>query len=199
MVRTRFKNVAIVVLPLIFKTEKYFTMTREQFISDLSHWNSYLPLLWEALQNTEGTVIELGVGIGSTKKLHDYCIGKGRLLYSYESDIKFFKEYIHLDHYLHGLTYVGNNWQIMQEKHVHGKTIGVLFSDEAPGEMRKYNISMFCNIAQVIVAHDTEPSSDHGYKLSLVEPLFKYIKRFEYPGAHATAYSNFIDVTKWEV
>jgi hypothetical protein len=172
-------------------------MTREQFISDLSHWNSYLPVLWEALQYSHGwPVVELGMGDGSTKKLHDYCLKSGSGLYSYESDHAWFKRFEHLRTFEHELVYVGNNWQIMQEQQC-DKNIGVLFSDEAPGEMRKYNISMFCNTAQIIVAHDTEDASDHGYKMSLVAPLFKYVKRFEFKGVGTTAFSNFVDVTKW--
>jgi hypothetical protein len=171
-------------------------MTREQFISDLSFWNSYLPLLWQALEATEGDVVELGMGDGSTRKLNEYCFEKGRRLFSYDSNAEWFKRF---DETLrkegHYREYVGNNWQIMLEHH--RKPIGVLFSDEAKGEMRKYNISMFCNLAQVVVAHDTELSNDHGYKFSLVEPLFKYKKRFEHQGADACAFSNFIDVSQW--
>jgi hypothetical protein len=172
-------------------------LKREQFISNLSYWNSYLPLLWLALENTQGDVIELGMGSGSTEKLHEYCKANARMLYSYETDIEFYRQFEKFRSQRHVMDYVGNNWQIMQERH--RGPIGVLFSDEAPGEYRKYNISMFCNTAQVIVVHDSEAGSDHGYKLSLVAPLFKYRKDFEYPGANATAFSNFIDVNKWSL
>jgi len=172
-------------------------MTREQFVSNLSYWNSYLPLLWEALQNTDGEVIELGIGDGSTLKLHEYCQKNGRKLSSYESDLTFYKQFENLISNNHHIEYIGNNWEPMIEQH--RKPIGVLFSDEAPGEMRKYNISMFCNTAQVIVAHDAEPNNDGGYKYSFLKPLFKYSILHEYPGASTAAFSNFIDVSKWVV
>lgn len=172
-------------------------MTRENFISNLSHWNSYLPLLWLALENTSGDVIELGMGDGSTEKLHYYCQSNSRKLYSYETNLEWYRNFENFRNDNHYLDCVYDNWQIMIERH--REPIGVLFSDEAPGEMRKYNVSMFCNIAQVIVVHDSEPSNDHGYKFSLVAPLFKYRKDFEYPGANATAFSNFIDVSKWSI
>ena len=183
-------------------------MTRDQFISNLSNWNSYLPMLWKALESTKGDVIELGVGEGSTQKLHDYANSYKRSLFSYESSIEWYDRYKHLQNstVYHSTTFVGNNWTILHEHQAHlrmlsenTRKIGVLFSDEAPGEIRKYNISMFCNIAQVIVAHDSEKESDHGYKFSLVEPLFKYVKRTEFNGTGTTAFSNFIDVTKWEL
>lgn len=172
-------------------------MTRDQFISNLSFWNSYLPILWLALENTSGDVIELGMGDGSTEKLHNYCKANARNLFSYETDIDYYRKFEKFRTQKHSLDCVYQNWQIMIERH--REPIGVLFSDEAPGEMRKYNVSMFCNIAQVIVVHDSEPSNDHGYKFSLVAPLFKYRKDFEYPGANATAFSNFIDVSKWSI
>lgn len=170
-------------------------MTREQFTSNLSHWNSYLPMLYEALVNTTGDVVELGIGPGSTQKLHDYCHNFNSLLWSYESNLEWYRKFEHLRSDWHQIDYVGNNWEPMIERH--REPIGVLFSDEAPGEMRKYNISMFCNTAQVIIAHDAEPSNDGGYKFSLLKPLFKYTKLHEFPGASTAAFSNFIDVSKW--
>lgn len=178
-------------------------MTREQFISDLSHWNSYLPLLWLALENTTGDVVELGVGDGSTKKLHEYCHRK-RKLFSYESNLEWYRTFEYLragygypDGVIHSVEYVGKNWEPAIENHRYN--IGVLFSDEAPGEMRKYNIAMFAQTAQVIVAHDAEISNDGGYKYSLLKPLFKYTKLHEFPGASTAAFSNFIDVSKWVI
>jgi hypothetical protein len=177
-------------------------MNKGQFVCDVTYWNSYLPLLWLALENTSGDVIELGMGDGSTSKLHEYCQLKQRNLFSYETDVEYYRKFEDLivnneNFAVHEIECVYNNWQVMIERH--RGPVGVLFSDEAPGEMRKYNISMFCNTAQVIVVHDSEQTNDHGYKLSLVAPLFKYRKDFDYPGASATAFSNFIDVSKWSI
>lgn len=172
-------------------------MTREQFISNLSHWNSYLPMLWMALEATEGDVIEAGIGDGSTNKLHTYCWDNNRKLFSYESNLEWYRKYEDYNGWNHDVEYVGNNWEIMVAKH--REPIGVLFSDEAPGEMRKYNIAMFAQTAQVIIAHDAEPSNDGGYKYSLLKPLFKYHKLHEFPGASTAAFSNFIDVSKWVI
>jgi hypothetical protein len=172
-------------------------MTKEQFIGTYSFWDSYKPLLWEALQHTTGDVVELGMGDGSTEKLHDYCKNDGRLLYSYESNLEWYRKFEKHRTYRHTLEYVGNNWEVLLERH--REPIGVLFSDEAPGEMRKYNISMFATLAKVIVAHDAEPSNDHAYRFSWVKCLFKYHKLHEFPGASTIVFSNFIDVSKWSV
>jgi hypothetical protein len=172
-------------------------MTKEQFTSDLSHWNSYLPLLWHALENTSGDVIELGMGDGSTEKLHEYCKHNARPLTSYESDKQWFQKFERFRTERHKIEWVGHNWEILYE--AHREPIGVLFSDEAPGHMRKYNVSMFSLLAQVIIAHDAEESNDHGYRFSWVKPLFKYYKLHEFKGASTAAFSNFIDVSKWEI
>lgn len=173
-------------------------MIRTDCVNNLSHWDSYWVALWEALEATTGDVIELGMGHGSTQKLHDYCLSEGRNLYSYESNLGWFQKFEHLTGPHHRLVCVHDNWQVMlEEERKRNDHIGVLFSDEAVGEMRKYNISMFCNLAEIVIAHDFEESSDGGYKFSLVKPLFKYVKLHSFPGASTGAMSNFIDVSKW--
>jgi hypothetical protein len=168
-------------------------MTKEYFLRDLEGWNSHLPLLWEALQATQGEVIELGIGDGSTLKLHEVC--KDRKLYSYENNIDWYRKFEFLRDRNHAIEFT-NNWMEPIERHRY--TIGVLFSDESPGEIRKYNIAMFCNTAQVIVAHDSEAKSNVGYRYDLVKPLFKYHIQHEHEsGTHTAAFSNLIDVGKW--
>ena|SRR5688572_399421 len=169
-------------------------MTKEWFVEGMSGWSSYLPLLWEALQVTDGEVIELGMGDISTIKLHEVC--KGRGLYSYDSNLGWYRKFEYLRNSKHHIEYTQDWLEPIQR---HRYTIGVLFSDEAPGFIRKYNIAMFAQNAQVIVFHDSEPKSDHGYLFSLVKPLFKYSKEYEFEGIGATAVSNFIDVSKFNV
>lgn len=171
-------------------------MTRDQFISNLSNWNSYLPMLWKAVEATpDEDIVELGIGDGSTRKLHEYCNNKLRRLYSYESNLEWYRKFEKYRSTNHQIEYVGTNWEVFQERH--REPIGVLFSDEAPGHMRKYNISMYATLATVIVVHDADESTDHGYRLSWVKPLFKYHALHEYPGASTLVLSNFIDVTNW--
>jgi hypothetical protein len=169
-------------------------MTKENFTANVSYWDSYKPLLWGALEATTGDVLEFGCGDGSTKLLHEYCKEKGRNLFSYESDKEWFQKFEHLNCDFHKVEYV-EDWDNTVEKHRLG--VGVIFIDHAPGERRKYDIALFCNLSQIIVSHDTEQESDHGYRMSLAWPLFKYLKWDKTFVAHATAASNFIDVSKW--
>lgn len=174
-------------------------MTKEQFIGQISHWDSHRPLLWQALEATEGHVIEMGMGHGSTQQLHDYCQDRGRMLFSYENNKEWLGKFTHLRSGSHYIEFV-DDWDNVIQKHRETWAISgtqVVFIDHAPGERRKYDIAMFCNTARIIVAHDTEPGSDHGYRVSLAAPLFKYRKDFTDFPAHAAAFSNFINVSEW--
>lgn len=171
-------------------------MTRDEFISGMDDYSSHLPLLWEALEATEGEVIELGIGNGSTPKLHEYCKQRKRSLFSYENDLEWYRKFEHLRTPTHAIEFT-RNWVEPIERHRY--TIGVLFSDERPGEVRKYNIAMFCNTAQVVIAHDSEKRNNIGYRYDLVHPLFKYHVNHVGEGPETSAFSNFIDVTKWKI
>ena len=171
-------------------------MTKEEFIGTISHWDSHRPLLWEAVANTNGHVMEMGMGHGSTAQLHQLCRDSGRMLFSYENNKEWLERFTHLRSGGHYIEFV-DDWDNVIQKH--REPIGVVFVDQAPGERRKYDMALFCNLAQVIVVHDTEPGSDHGYRTSLAAPLFKYRKDFTDFPAHATAFSNFIDVSKWQL
>jgi hypothetical protein len=172
-------------------------MTKQQFIEGMDSWSSHLPLLWEALEATQGEVIELGIGFGSTPKLHEYCKEKKRSLFSYENNIEWYRKFEHLRTSTHAIEFT-QNWMEPIERHRY--SVGLVFSDESPGEIRKYNIAMFCNTAQIIVAHDSEKENRVGYRYDLVTPLFKYhVNVSHIPGPDAAAFSNFVDVTKWSV
>lgn len=167
-------------------------MTREQFIGAPENWDNHRFMLWEALEATTGTVIEMGVGKGSTLQLHDYCKANGRKLYSYEYDFEWFKKYKHLNSEDHQVIWVDNDWDMVNRDH---SECDVLFIDHSPGERRKEDIKLFFNKAKIIVAHDTEPSADFGYQMREPLSMYKYMKDHEAPGAWTTAVSNEIDVT----
>ena len=58
-------------------------ITIEEFTKGASDWNNHIFLLWNALEATEGEVIEMGCGDGSTRQLHEYCKQHNRRLYSF--------------------------------------------------------------------------------------------------------------------
>lgn len=156
----------------------------------LNDWDSHRELLYLSLKNTRGIVWEIGAGFGSTELIENVCKEDGRGFTSYESN---------------------NGWvSKLKSKSVLECTdymellcdstypIGLLFIDCAPGEIRKDLIEKYKEIAQVIVAHDTEESANYVYGMQPVLSSFKY--RLDYAPdekPHTTAVSNFIDVIKW--
>jgi len=167
-------------------------MTKEQFTQITSNYDSHRPLLWEALEATKGLVVEMGCGWGSTPFLTEYCKSKHRELVSYENNYDWFNKLIDK---FPDIKFV-QEWNTV---HSHCVNPAVVFIDHAPGERRKVDITRFANHAQIIVAHDTEPAADHGYKMRSELKKFKYLIDYETDGAWATAVSNYIDVTKFNL
>jgi hypothetical protein len=170
-------------------------MKKEDFVKVTSNYNSHLPLLWEALEATDGLVMEMGCGFGSTPFLSEYCKFNKRLFVSFENNKEWYKK-LH-DHFPE--VRFTDDWKGSCFDSCYGEDPSVLFIDHAPGERRKIDIALHAKHAQIIVAHDTEPAADHGYKMRAELKKFKWMIDYETDGAWATAVSNFIDVTKFNL
>jgi len=163
--------------------------------------HSYYPLLFKALEETKGDVLELGTGWGSTPLLNEYCKVNKRNLTSYDEKPEWLNKFLHyedviknkLEDVYHHLR-LTTNWREVYPLH---KDNDVIFIDHAPGEDRKQMILDFKDSKGILVCHDTEPAADHGYQMRQHWGLFKYVTEVKTNGAWATAMSNTIDVTKW--
>lgn len=166
---------------------------KENFKPD-NNWNSHLPLLYAALEATTGLVVEFGVGAGSTPALHEYCKAKGRKLESYENNLEWLNKFKHLESDFHKLHFI-SDWDNVNV------VPSLLFVDHAPGTRRKVDIARYSDIAGIVLAHDTELPANYGYKMRDEFYRFKFVKDYIHPGlqAGATALSNFIDVTDFEL
>lgn len=169
-------------------------MTKETFTQITSNWDSHRPLLWAALQATDGLVMELGCGYGSTPFLSEYCKEKDRKFVSLENNKEWYEK---LKDEFSELRFI-KDWKDAYDN-CYGAAPSVLFIDHAPGERRRIDIALHANEAQIIIAHDTEPAADHGYKMRAEFKKFKYMIDYETDGAWCTAVSNFIDVTLFDV
>lgn len=154
-------------------------MTKEQFLSGMDNACNHRILLWEALHLTDGKVIELGSGHGSTPFLRSFCESRQREFESYENNDVWAE--------MTGSTLV-DNWD-----EVIVTDCDVLFIDHAPGERRKIDIVKHAKSCKIMVIHDTEPAADHGYQMRQHFSLFKYRIEVKTPGAWATMLSNDID------
>ena len=175
----------------------WITTYRHEFLSadlprrfaEFDNWCNHRPLLYMALEATGGDVLELGMGKGSTELLADYCRERGRRLRSFEYSREWWEQY---RGFQHEVTHV-QNWD-----DIHPAVAGVALVDHSPGERRYQDIILMANTVDIIVIHDSEPAAT-GYMLDRVWHLFKYRVDLKSPGAWATAVSNTIDVSQWDV
>lgn len=144
------------------------------------NWCNYLPLLLEALEKTNGLVIEYGMGQGSTQLLHDYCKAKHRLLISYDFNEEWANKYKHLQSNMHKIYHI-KNWD---EAFI--KSATVVLIDHSPGERRGDDIALYANTDAYVICHDTEPAADYGYQMRKHFAKFNTVKEIETDGAWAT-------------
>jgi hypothetical protein len=149
---------------------------------------SHLPILMRALDKTEGTILEFGVGEFSSPVIAMMARLQGRKAHFYESDKEWLK-YVRTkyDNRMCEWNFV-ENWD---EIHIR-KMAGFAFIDHEPGIRRKDDIKRFANSIQVIGVHDTQPKGDKVYRYSEIYPLFKYRRDFTKYAPHTTLLSNFV-------
>jgi hypothetical protein len=158
-----------------------------------NNWNSYRPFLFQALEMTKkGTVLEYGMGDGSTKLLHDYCKSRKRQLFSFDSNADWANKFMNLNNDKHVIASV-TDWDS-----AFNPRATVVLIDHAAGERRKEDVKKYAETDAVLIVHDTEPAADHGYQMRQYFDLYKYRKDYETDGAWATALSNKYDVTTFE-
>jgi len=147
------------------------------FLKDVKNWDNHRPLLWWALQQTEGStlpILEMGCGEGSTPYLQDYSKRTGRTLISYDFNKEWADKY--------GAVHV-KDWDS-----VNHPNYSVALIDHSPGERRWEDIKLLSNKTDYIVIHDSEPSAT-GYMLNKIWHLFPYRRDLKTSGAWATIVS----------
>ncbi len=148
-----------------------------------SDWDSHKGLLYLSLEKTEGTVVELGSGFGSSPFLQDYCRDKNRDFITYETN----KDWADKT----GSVYTDNYFKELG-------SVGLIFIDCSPGEIRKDLVEFYRNVADVILLHDTETGARSIYGITEVLKSFKYRLDFCPDGSPATtALSDTINVSEW--
>jgi hypothetical protein len=160
-----------------------------------SAYNSHRPLLKAALLNTyTGTIIEFGMGEGSTELLSMAAKDQERRFISYENNPEWFAKMVHLHTPYNNLKFV-TDWD--KAKVVN---CSILFIDHAPAERRKVEIERFRGHAEVIIVHDTEPSAEYVYGMSEVLSSFKYRMDYIREGMPmTTVVSDTVNVYDWVI
>ena len=130
-----------------------------------------IPLTVAALVS-KGDILELGTGIFSTKILNKVAKEQNRFLLSVEMDSKWLQKFIEYNDSI--------NHILFDHKSECAQTInplkkwGMVFVDHLQGETRHLDMVKYANNAQIVVAHDSEKSSESYYQYSKVYSTFKY-------------------------
>jgi len=151
---------------------------------------SYLPVLIKILQISEGLVLELGSSHAGTPVIHWLCLEAKRRLITYESNPELFKIYKGFTSKYHEVVFV-DDWDRVPIEDDHW---GVVLVDHAPAERRKIEIKRLANIADYIIAHDTESQRDAEFQYANeVFPLFKYRYNYQRQKPYTSVMSNFVE------
>ena len=157
-------------------------------------WFSHRPLLYAIANNPSvKLILEVGVGHGSTPLLKSF---KDKTLISVDTDKEWAGKF--------DGTHIIDKWEnlatVLQEIGIDISPGGIdlMFVDCKPGEERKNVVQSFSKISNILIAHDTEDSSNYVYDMKGVLSGFKYRIDFSPHGLpRTTAVSNFIDITEW--
>lgn len=152
-----------------------------------STFETFRPLLFQALLVSDGPILELGMGDGSTPLLNvvsSYC---NRRIHSFEHDEMWAIRFGHLKSRRHRIKHISS----YDECPIESALWDVALVDHAPVERRIVDIERLRRYARLIVVHDTE-SENYGY-----EPLlssFRWRKDDTSRVPHTTIVSDSVDV-----
>lgn len=151
---------------------------------------TYLPILLKLVEQTDGPILELGMGY-STMILDMMCQQTERELASYENDEKWYKENLIYKSNYHSINYV-EDWDKVPY-HVRHWSIALI--DHRPAMRRRVDAMRLKDNVDYILIHDSEPEIDRFYGYSRLYKLFKY--RYDYKDCkpNTTVLSNFIDLS----
>ena len=176
--------------------------------NDLGYF-SHIPVLAALTARTlaKRSVLELGMGWGSTPLLHALCRLDGRGLYSYETDPAWMDTFRFLEGDFHRFRPV-KSWEgetFSQEWDQPGveSRYSVAFIDCAPGEIRRELALRLKDRCEYIILHDALCDGVHGgggdYRYESILPQFKYHAYYGVLRPATLALSNFRDVGISEV
>lgn len=165
-------------------------MTKNQFCDNFNTYENHRLLLWFALKETKGNVVEYGSGHGSTPYLRQFCQEKKRTFETYDYNKKWSENM---------------NSIFIEDWDTINPSGSVILIDHSPGERRTIDIERLKNNFEIMIIHDTEPAANHGYDVRKHFAHFKYVveiptinEELNTDSAWATALSNSIDITKWD-
>lgn len=136
-------------------------------------WGSFLPALVAAVADSEGDVLEIGIGHFSTPILHSLCMALGRKLVSVEDNAEWVSPLVRYRNTGH-LLYLGD-YDIILPKMASSKW-GVVLIDNSPGGWRRLkDFEMFIDKAEIVLVHDYHRENEEAIKPMLTARNIKHL------------------------
>lgn len=145
---------------------------------DLPHYFSHYPVLAAAVASSEGPILELGCGHGSTLMLHYMGMVTGRRVVSTDYDLTWLEGF--RDGYegpLHEFHHV-KDWEKWDR--IEREKWGVALVDNSPGEERYKLADRLRKHCKWILCHDSEKDYGTGanYMYEKILPNFRYVSEW---------------------
>jgi len=142
------------------------------------------------LLSPKGVVVEFGMGYYSTPILHEIAIFQKRILYSFDNDEVWRKQFVHLQTDNHYIIKV-DDWDEVYDYVLKYSEIGLVFLDHNFYQRRLTDLDLLKNKASIIVCHDI---NDKSHFPSDIKNEFKYVNLFDKQEPQTIIVSNFIPV-----
>ena len=154
-------------------------------------YGTYLPVLIKVVNNTDGPILELGMGMYSTPYLHWACKDKERELVSYDLNSEYFKVNKQYESDYHKV-FLTEDWDKIEIE----RLWDIVFIDVSPAEQRKELAKRVARHAKFVILHDSDDNVDKLYRYSEIYNLFKYKYRYNYLAVkpNTVVLSNFVNL-----
>jgi len=123
---------------------------------------THIPALVKAVMDSDGPILELGMGLFSTPVLHALAEDQGRELYSLENKGKILRHFKRFENENHHLVFVPDWDEIDIEREW-----GVALVDHEPDERRQIELTRLSRWADYVVAHDSDGKTYSAFKYRL--------------------------------
>lgn len=160
---------------------------------------THQPVLWTYLHETEGPVLELGSGYGSTILLHIYCQEMNRLLFTVDDNPAWLNKFASCASDMHKFILLNrsahredaSHWKLfLNREDVRSTQWGLVFIDQSPWEARYHSAEILKNNAQILIIHDCDYYPENNkYFGKVIQRLQPYVTEGEYDFSDMFKYS----------
>jgi len=155
---------------------------------------SYLPVLTKLVSQTDGPVLELGMGFCSSPYLHWACHPTKRKLVSYENNPEYYQYAISWKKDFHEV-YCISDWDAANFDTMPWT---IVFVDHSPAIRRGTECVRLAH-ADYLIIHDAENANAKKYGLDKVYRKFKYRYKYTDSYPYTSIWSNKHDVRDFKV